>query len=124
MVLTNEYRLRVFNGDIGVTVRDGDRVAVAFSGSQGVRLIGPSQLPSTETAYAMTIHKSQGSQFERVIVLVPGEDSRLLTRELLYTAVTRAKSDVTVVGTEGAIRAAIARQVTRSSGLEDALWSS
>ena len=123
MVTTNEYRLGVFNGDIGVTVRNGDRVAVAFSGSQGVRMIGPTQLPSTETAHAMTIHKSQGSQFERVIVLVPDEESRLLTRELLYTAVTRAKSQVTVVGTEAAIRAAIARRVTRSSGLGEALWS-
>ena len=123
MVTKTDYRLGVFNGDIGVTVRDGDRASVAFSVSQGVRLIGPSQLPSTETAYAMTIHKSQGSQFERVIVLVPGEESRLLTRELLYTGVTRAKSDVTVVGTETAIRAAIARQVNRSSGLGQALWS-
>ena len=123
MVTKNDHRLGVFNGDIGVTVQDGDRRAVAFTGSNGVRLIGPTQLPSTDTAHAMTIHKSQGSQFERVIVLVPGEESRLLTRELLYTAVTRAISDVTVVGTEASIRAAIARQVTRSSGLEDALWS-
>ena len=123
MVTKNDHRLGVFNGDIGVTVQDGDRLAVAFAGSQGVRLIGPTQLPSTDTAHAMTIHKSQGSQFERVIVLVPGEESRLLTRELLYTGVTRAKSDVTVVGTEAAIRAAIARQVTRSSGLGQALWS-
>ena len=122
MVTTNEYRLGVFNGDIGVTVRVGDRLAVAFGGSHGVRLIGPTQLPSTETVHAMTIHKSQGSQFERVVVLVPGQESRLLTRELLYTAVTRARSEVTVVGTEAAIRAAITRRVTRSSGLGAALW--
>jgi exodeoxyribonuclease V alpha subunit len=121
MVTTNDYRLRLFNGDIGVTVRDGGRVLVAFPDPQGVRLVGPGQLPSIEGVQAMTIHKSQGSQFKRVMILVPPEDSRLLTRELLYTAVTRAESDVTLVGSEQSIRDAVTRPVVRASGLRNRL---
>lgn len=122
MVTTNDYRLSLFNGDIGVTVRDGDGLTVAFRDSPGVRTVGPAQLPSSEGVQAMTIHKSQGSQFNRVVVLVPHEDSRLLTRELLYTAVTRAETDVTVIGSERAIRDATERPVVRASGLRTRLW--
>ncbi len=124
MVRTNDYRLRLFNGDIGVTVQTEDGLKVAFPDPGGIRLVGPGQLSSIEGVQAMTIHKSQGSQFKRVTVLVPGEDSRLLTRELLYTAVTRAENHVTVVGGEQAIRDAVERPVVRASGLRARLWDS
>ena len=80
-----------------------------------------SRLADVETMHAMTIHKSQGSQADEVTVLLPPEDSRLLTRELFYTAVTRAKSQVRVVGSEASVRAAIARRVVRASGFT-AVW--
>jgi exodeoxyribonuclease V alpha subunit len=76
-----------------------------------------SRLGDIETMHAMTIHKSQGSQADEVTVLLPSEDSRLLTRELFYTAVTRAMRKVRVVGTEAGVRAAIAHRAARASGL-------
>jgi exodeoxyribonuclease V alpha subunit len=87
------------------------------------RLIGPARLDAIETTHAMTIHKSQGSEFDHVVVVLPPAASRLATRELLYTAVTRARRRVTVVGDAEAVGAAIRRRVVRSSGLRSALWS-
>jgi len=80
-----------------------------------------SRLADVETMHAMTVHKSQGSQADEVTVLLPQEDSRLLTRELFYTAVTRAKERVRVVGSEAALRAAIERRAVRASGLAQRL---
>jgi exodeoxyribonuclease V alpha subunit len=74
-----------------------------------------------DTVYAMTVHKSQGSQFGTAAVIVPPEGSRILTRELLYTAITRAQSRLIVVGPERAIRAAVSRPAARASGLTDIL---
>ena len=82
----------------------------------------PLRLDAVETVYAMTIHKSQGSQFETAAVLLPPATSRILTRELLYTAVTRAQKALILVATEDAIRAAVARPVARASGLRERLW--
>ncbi len=76
-----------------------------------------SHLASVQTVYAMTIHRSQGSQYDVVSVILPGEESSLLTRELLYTAITRARTHVRIVGTEAAVRAAVGRRVLRASGL-------
>ena len=70
----------------------------------------------------MTIHKSQGSQFETAAVLLPAASSRILTRELLYTAVTRARRGLILIGTEDAVRQAVARPVARASGLRERLW--
>lgn len=121
MVTRNDYRLDVFNGDIGVVI-EADRPQVALPSAAGeVRLIDPMQIGDLETVYAMTIHKSQGSEFDHVVVVLPPEDSRLATRELLYTAVTRARTKVTVVGTEAMVTAAVKRRVTRASGLRDEL---
>ena len=124
MITTNDRRLRLFNGDVGVVVRAGTGVQVAFAGPEGPRLFGPSRLEDTETVHAMTIHKSQGSQFTDVVVVLPDESSKILTRELLYTAVTRAEGSVTIVGPEASVRAAIARRVSRASGLRETLWDS
>jgi exodeoxyribonuclease V alpha subunit len=123
MVTANDYRLGVFNGDLGVvTISDG-RPSVAFAAADGIRFVSPHRLESIETVHAMTIHKSQGSEFDHVIVVLPSAESRLATRELLYTAVTRARRRVTVVGTAEMVRAAIGRRVVRSSGLRSALWA-
>src|SRR5262249_15600373 len=112
LVTANDYGLGLYNGDTGVTVvRDGSLRAVI-----GDKTFATSRLADVETMHAMTIHKSQGSQADEVTVLLPQEDSRLLTRELFYTAVTRAKERVRVVGSETAVRAAIERRAVRRPG--------
>jgi exodeoxyribonuclease V alpha subunit len=118
LVTANDYGLGVYNGDTGVTiVRDGALRAVIGGGPT----FATSRLADVETMHAMTIHKSQGSQADEVTVLLPQEDSRLLTRELFYTAVTRAKERVRVVGSTAALRAAIERRAVRASGLAQRL---
>jgi exodeoxyribonuclease V alpha subunit len=92
-----------------------------FSRSGGLLSMPPTRLSSVESLYAMTIHKAQGSQFGTVIVQLPGCTSRALTRELLYTAVTRPMRHLVLIGTEAAIRSAVARPVARASGLPTAL---
>lgn len=117
LVTANDYGLRLYNGDTGVTLmRDGALRAVV-AGSEGPVEFATSRLADVETMHAMTIHKSQGSQATEVTVLLPPEDSRLLTRELLYTAVTRAREKVRVIGTAEQLRAAVARRAVRASGL-------
>jgi exodeoxyribonuclease V alpha subunit len=124
LVTANDYSLRLYNGDTGVVVRTGaGRVAAAFERGTGVVEVSPTRLASVDTVYAMTVHKAQGSQFDAVAVLLPGPDSPILTRELLHTAVTRARRQLLVVGTEEAIRAAANRPVARSSGLGRRLWA-
>jgi len=122
LVTENDRQLQLYNGDTGVVVAAGDGLRCAFERRGEVVHVAPSRLAAVETLYAMTIHKSQGSQFGEVIVVLPDEASPILTRELLYTAVTRAQRSVTVVGTEAAVRAAVARPVQRASGLRDRLW--
>ncbi len=122
LVTANDYSVRLYNGDTGVTIAGPDgsatRVSVVFEEAGGrTRLVGPSRLANVETVYAMTIHKSQGSEFDRVTLLLPAPTSRLLTRELLYTAVTRARQGLLLVGTEEAIRVATRRPIARASGL-------
>jgi exodeoxyribonuclease V alpha subunit len=121
LVTANDYGLGLYNGDTGVTVvRDGALRAVIGGSGETLRF-ATSRLADVETMHAMTIHKSQGSQADEVTVLLPQEDSRLLTRELFYTAVTRAKERVRVVGSEPALRAAIERRAVRASGLAQRL---
>jgi exodeoxyribonuclease V alpha subunit len=117
LVTANDYGLGLYNGDTGVTVvRDKVLRAVI-----GAATFATSRLADVETMHAMTIHKSQGSQVDEVTVLLPQEDSRLLTRELFYTAVTRAKERVRVAGSEESVRAAIERRAVRASGLAQRL---
>jgi exodeoxyribonuclease V alpha subunit len=128
LVTANDYSLRLFNGDTGVTVAGNydsaaSRVSVVFDdGGNPPRPVSPSRLANVETVYAMTVHKSQGSEFDRVTLLLPPPTSRLLTRELLYTAITRARHGLFVVGTEDAIRVAVDRRIARASGLTARLW--
>jgi exodeoxyribonuclease V alpha subunit len=123
LVLENDYGLRLFNGDTGVVVAGEDGApAAAFSRGGEVATLSPARLDAVDTVYAMTIHKSQGSQFGTAAVLLPDPGSRLLTRELLYTAITRAQRHLVLVGTEAAITAAIERPIARASGLRELLW--
>jgi exodeoxyribonuclease V alpha subunit len=125
LVTANDYGLRLFNGDTGVVVARGDgTVGAAFARHGEDALVSPSRLGAVETVYAMTVHKGQGSQFGTVVVVLPEPDSPLLTRELLYTAVTRARERLVVVGSEASVRAAVARPVARASGLGRRLWAS
>ncbi|SRX92117.1 putative exonuclease V (alpha chain) RecD (exodeoxyribonuclease V alpha chain) (exodeoxyribonuclease V polypeptide) [Mycobacterium tuberculosis H37Rv] [Mycobacterium shimoidei] len=121
LVTANNYGLKVYNGDTGVVVDGPDGLRAVIAGSTGPLDFSPSRLSDVETMHAMTIHKSQGSQAEEVTVLLPSEDSRLLTRELFYTAVTRAKRKVRVVGSEASVRTAIERRALRASGLAQRL---
>ena len=117
LVTANDYGLSLYNGDTGVTVNGPDGLRAAIAGGGEPRAFATSRLPDLETMYAMTIHKSQGSQAAEVTVLMPPVDSRLLTRELFYTAVTRAKSKVRVVGSADEVRAAIEKRAVRATGL-------
>ena len=121
LVTANDYGLRIYNGDTGVTVAGPEGLRAVIAGATGPLTFATSRLGDVETMHAMTIHKSQGSQAEEVTVLLPPEDSRLLTRELFYTAVTRAKSKVRIVGSEAAVGAAIGRRAVRASGLRQRL---
>jgi len=127
MVTRNDYNLRLFNGDTGAILpnAEGNAPRACFLGAEGeLRQVLAARLPEHETAYAMTVHKSQGSEFERVLIVLPDRDVPMLTRELLYTAITRARTGVEIWADEAVLSAAIARRVIRSSGLRDALWVS
>jgi exodeoxyribonuclease V alpha subunit len=130
LVSANDRLLRLNNGDLGLTRFDdvaGGRLRVLIAGADpatglpGTRSIPTSRMPAVQTVWAMTIHKSQGSQARTVSVVLPPADSPLLTRELFYTAVTRAQDDVRIVGTEESIRTAVERDVQRATGLADRL---
>lgn len=117
LVTSNDYALDVYNGETGVVVRQDQRRRVFVAGSERLKEFAPGRLDAVDTMHAMTIHKSQGSQADRVTVLLPDEASRLLTRELFYTAVTRARHHVRVVGSEAAVRAAVGTRAERATGL-------
>ncbi len=123
VIVTGNDRInQVANGDVAVVVGHEGAMRAAFRGEEGVRYLAPSRLDQVETWWAMTIHKSQGSEFPHAVVSLPPAGSPILTRQLLYTAVTRARTRLTMVGSEEALRAAIHRPVTRASGLRDRLW--
>ena len=126
MITVNDYHLKLFNGDIGIVLPDpekGGAPRVWFPAPEGgVRNVSPLRLPAHETVYAMTVHKSQGSEFERVLMLLPDHDSGALARELIYTGITRAKKEIEIWGDEDVFVAAVSRRIDRKSGLREALW--
>jgi len=124
LVTRNDYQLDLFNGDTGV-IMVGPRGPMAFFPDRtgGLRQVAPARLPPHETVYAITVHKSQGSELGRIALLLPERLSPLLTRELLYTAVTRARERVDLFGSPDVLKAAIARRVERASGLALRLWN-
>ncbi|MFA6412278.1 MAG: exodeoxyribonuclease V subunit alpha [Syntrophales bacterium] len=127
LITRNDYTARLYNGDIGIVLPDPeehDEPRVFFPTPEGsFRKIMPSRLGSYETVFAMTVHKSQGSEFDRVLCLLPDRDAPLLTRELIYTALTRARKDVAIWGREDVFLKAVSRRIERSSGLRDVLWT-
>lgn len=126
LITANDRRLHLANGDVGVVVRGEEQrpvVALPAPDGDGVRTLAPGRLPPTETVHAMTVHKSQGSQFAHVVLVLPDATSPLLTRELVYTGLTRGRHRATVIGSEHAVRTAVATRAVRASGLSQALRS-
>ena len=129
LITRNDYGLKLFNGDIGIIWNDpenGDALRAFFPGgeSSAVRKLLPSRLPEHETVYAMTVHKSQGSEFDEVLLLLPDQSSPVITRELVYTGLTRARQRVQICGNRAVFESAIGKTVERSSGLAARLANS
>ena len=130
LITVNDYHQKLFNGDVGIIFPAGEDSAkgapkqVFFPAEGGgFRRILPMRLPEHEMVYAATVHKSQGSEFERVLLILPPVPSPVLTRELIYTGITRAMHRVEIWGTRPVFLEAAARRIKRTSGLRDALWS-
>lgn len=127
VILENDYQLRLFNGDTGMLLPDdeaGGELRAWFPGPDATfRRLLPARLPAHETVFATTVHKSQGSEFKRVLLVLPSRDAPVVTRELVYTGLTRARESVELWYHEPLLRAALARRVERSSGLSDLLWA-
>lgn len=123
IVTHNDYQLNLFNGDVGLIVEnpDGGNAAVFGGAGATLRFLSPARLPPYETVFAMSVHKSQGSEFDEIAVLLPDRDSPILSRELLYTAVTRARKKVVIHAPRDVVAEAVARRAERASGLSDAL---
>jgi exodeoxyribonuclease V alpha subunit len=126
LVEENDYQLGLYNGDVGVILPDrarGGAPSAFFRGAGGaLRAVGSARLPAHATAFAMSVHKSQGSEFDEIAVVLPDENSPLLSRELLYTAITRARHRAVLYGSEIAVAAAVECRIERASGLGEALW--
>ncbi len=127
LITQNDYRLHVFNGDIGVIAEDGQqpgRLVALFQTADGApRRIATARLPAHQTVFATSIHKSQGSEFDAVVIVLPELPSPLISRELLYTAVTRARSSVLICAPPALVAHAVTHRLERASGLRDALWA-
>nr|MBA2768803.1 ATP-binding domain-containing protein [Sporichthyaceae bacterium] len=122
LVTTNDYDIGLYNGDTGVVLDDGDGGLVGAFGRGGEPIRIPLvRLGAVRSLHAMTVHRSQGSQFEAVTVVLPPAGSALGTRETLYTAVTRAKERVRVIGSADAFVAAVERPAARATGLRGRL---
>jgi exodeoxyribonuclease V alpha subunit len=119
LITENSYRHGLFNGDIGVCLRDAAGTVVAWfpGGGEGVRAFHPAALPAHGGAFAMTVHKAQGSEYDTVWLQLPRQDARTLSRELVYTALTRARQEVHVCAGESVLHAALVRHAQRVSGL-------
>ncbi len=126
LITQNDYNLRLFNGDVGIVLPDTDSdndLRVFFPSADGtMRKLHPLRLPEHETVFAMTVHKSQGSEFDSVLMVLPDKDYPVLSRELIYTGITRARKDIEIWGIENVFRASVSRRIERSSGLRDAIW--
>ncbi len=120
MIAANSERHGLYNGDVGVVWHDArdDDAAVWFDTAQGLRAWRPAQLPVHTSAYVTTVHKAQGSEFERIVLILPDADARVLSRELLYTALTRARRGATLWAAPATLDRALERRTWRDSGLE------
>jgi exodeoxyribonuclease V alpha subunit len=121
MVRQNDYALGLFNGDIGICLHSEFGLRVFFEGEDGYRPFAPARLPSHDCAFAMTVHKSQGSEFSEVLLVLPEQPSPLLTRSLFYTGITRAKHKVEIWGLPARLSEAVATRAERAAGLAERL---
>lgn len=127
IITRNDYARGLFNGDVGIALQSAEGLRVCFElsdrdGNAGLRSFSPRALPAHESAWAITIHRSQGSEYRDVaVVLPPDEDNRVLTRELVYTAISRARSHAEIWATDGSLRAALGRPIQRQGGLRERL---
>ena len=119
LITQNSYRHGLFNGDVGICLPDAQGALMAWfpGGSEGLRRFHPAALPAHDSAFAMTVHKAQGSEFDEVWLQLPRTDNRVLSRELLYTAITRARNALHIAGSAAVIEAALSRHAGRVSGL-------
>ena len=125
IIVRNDYNMGLFNGDLGIVLPDAitGQLRVFFRGEEDEVLnFAPGRLPAHEPAFALTVHKSQGSEFHDALVILPERDAPVLTRELLYTGITRVRETVEVWASEEILRQTIERKIARSSGLRDRLW--
>jgi len=124
LMTQNSYRQQLFNGDIGVAWPDAEgELRIWFESADGIRSWLPAALPAHESAFAMTVHKAQGSEFGEVAFVLPERGARVISRELIYTGLTRCRRAVTLWATEGVLREGIARRAQRWSGLAERLGS-
>ena len=133
LITSNDYALELFNGDVGVIAPDlaasaasvDGRPLVAFfpgAGAAPARRFPPGQLPPHDTVFAMSVHKAQGSELDEVALVLPEQVSPIVTRELIYTGITRAKRTVKIFGSRTVLEHAIGARVQRASGLGERLW--
>ncbi|MFA5257725.1 MAG: exodeoxyribonuclease V subunit alpha [Opitutales bacterium] len=123
IVTRNEHKMNLFNGDSGVVLREDGRLRAFFPGVDKPRGVSIQNLPPVEAAFALTVHRGQGSEYRNVGILLPGADHPMLTRELFYTAVSRARNSIAIMGTADLISRALSRQEKRASGLAARLVS-
>lgn len=119
MATRNDSLLRIRNGEIGVY--DADQEQVKFEGEENIG-VAPARLTEYEPAFAITIHKSQGSEFDDVAIVLPNKENSILSKEILYTAVTRARRNTLIITNEEILTATIQRSVSRKSGVKQKLW--
>ncbi|MES1933384.1 exodeoxyribonuclease V subunit alpha [Salinisphaera shabanensis T35B1] len=120
MVRRNDYKTGLYNGDVGIALKNEDgQLRVWFEGDNGLRAFLPSALPAHDTVYAMTIHKSQGSEFDNVTLVLPDYDVPVLTRELFYTGLTRGREQLSIYSQRNALEQTVTRRVLRVSGLAE-----
>jgi exodeoxyribonuclease V alpha subunit len=130
LITQNDYQLQLYNGDVGILLPDPeakenpDQLWAWFMGKENtLRRFAPARLPQHEAAYAMTVHKSQGSEFDRVLFILPDRAAPVLSRELIYTGLTRARSQVELWWNEAVFAEAVGRRAERNSGLRELLAS-
>ena len=121
MITRNSRALGLANGDVGVVVPEGRRMDALFGLPDDVQRVPVTRLEHVATVHALTIHKSQGSEYDHAVIVLPEQPSRIVTRELLYTGVTRARKKVTIVGPREVIKAAINTPIRRATGLAERL---
>lgn len=125
IVTRNDHALKLYNGDVGVICKTGSGILRAYFRDHekgNLRSLSPHQLPAHQSAFALTVHKSQGSEYDNVLLMLPGTDSPVVTRELIYTGITRAKKSCIIAGKAGLFDTAVARRIERASALHERLW--